>query len=488
MRLNYRVIRHTISIILLIIGIAMFFPIVCAVYHDETVPAQGFFFSSLCCVGLGALGIRFSRYKTTKIKAGESYLIAFIGWISVSIIGTVPYLLSGCGYSLSDSIFESVSGWTTTGAWVIPFETLPISVVLWKSITNWLGGMGLLLLAISFFPVLGAEGQKIATAEMPGTAFEKLASRTSQTAIISYVIYIVMTALEFLLLLPTNLTPLEALTNTLSTISTAGLLNVNNCINLHMNTYTKLIFAIFSIVGSVNFVMYFYICTGKWRKVFRNTELRVFLGFILVGSIVITGSLYFSGGHGSLLHCAEDAFTQTVAYSATSGFEVDNLNLWPSLAKFILMTLIICGGCGNSTSGSIKIIRVVIFFKLIRRGVYKRIHPRAIKPVMLDNHPVSTTTASNVTVFVLLYFAVFVFASIVMSLENQDMETTFFTVLACISNNGTGFGKIIGGDFSMFSPFGRFFSAILMLGGRLEFYSIIMLFSPSFWNSDRVRS
>ena len=154
----------------------------------------------------------------------------------------------------------------------------------------------------------------------------------------------------------------------------------------------------------------------------------------------------------------------------------------------ILMILMLCGGCGNSTSGSIKIIRVVIFFKLIRRGIYKRIHPRAVRPVMLDNRPVSSATASNVTVYILLYFLVFVFSSIMFSLENLDMETTFFTSLACMTNNGTGFGRIIGGDFSIFSSFGRIYAAILMLAGRLEFYAVIMLFSPSFWNSDRVKS
>ncbi len=488
MHFNYKIIRRTISIILLIIGIAMIFPMGCAVALNENSPAQGFFFSSVCCIALGAIGLRFSHYKTTKIKSGESYLIAFISWASVSIIGTFPYLLSGCGYSIADSFFESASGWTTTGAWVIPFDTLPTSVVLWKSMTNWLGGMGLLLLAISFFPVLGAEGHKMATAEMPGTAFEKLSSRTSQTATISYLIYIVMTCVEFLLLLPSGLSPMEALINTLSTISTAGLLNVNNCIGLHLTGYTKLIFAGFSIVGSVNFVMYFFLCTGKWKKVITNVELRVFLGLILLGTVIISLSLYRNGQYDSLPEAFGNGFTQTVAYSTTSGFEIDNLNNWPAVPKMILMILMLCGGCGNSTSGSIKIIRVVIFFKLIKRGIYKRIHPRAVRPVMLDNRPVSSATASNVTVYILLYFLVFVFSSIMFSLENLDMETTFFTSLACMTNNGTGFGRIIGGDFSIFSSFGRIYAAILMLAGRLEFYAVIMLFSPSFWNSDRVKS
>ena len=487
MRLNYKIILRTISIILLIVGIAMLFPMVCAVYMEEYVPAQGFFFSSICCIGLGALGRRFSNYNTIRIKSAESYLITFISWLTVCITGVVPYMLSGCGYTLSDAILESVSGWTTTYASVFDIATLPVSVVLWKSITNWLGGMGLLLLAVSFFSVLGAEGQKIANAEVSGTAFEKLSSKTNQTISISYMVYIAMTSVEFLLLLPTDLSFIEALINTLSTISTAGFLNVNNCIVLHLTSYTKIIFAGFSVVGAINLLMFYYLFTGKWRKVVSNVELKYFLLLIIVGGTIITASLYMHGDY-SFLKCMENGFAQAIGYSSTSGFYVDDLNQWPTIAKLVLMILVICGGCGNSTSGSIKVIRAIIFVKLIKRGIFKRIHPRAVKPVMLNDSPVSTTTASNVTVFILLYFAVFVVGSIILSLENKDMETTFFTTLACITNNGPGFGKIINGDYSIFSAFGRSFAAFLMLAGRLEFYAIIMLFSPSFWNSDRVHS
>ena len=488
MRFNYRIIRYIISIILVVLGIAMFCPIFCAVYYDEIEPARGFFFTSVCCIGLGAFGLRFSRYKTIKIKSGESYFIAFICWATVSIVGTLPYLLSGCNYSLGDSVFESISGWTTTGAWVIPFDTLPTSIVLWKAMTSWLGGMGLILLALTFFPMFGAEGQKVASAETPGTIFEKTSSRTSNTAIISYLTYIIMTVIEFVLLLPSGLSVTEALTNTLSTISTAGLLNVNDCITLHMTPYVKTIITLFSIIGSVNFVLYFYIYTGKWGKIIKNLELRTFLGMIAVGATLIALSLIRNGVYTDVPTAFGNAVTQTVAFASTSGFEIADIGTWPSLAKMILMILMVAGGCGNSTSGSIKIIRVIIFYKLILRGIYKRIHPRAVKPIMLDKHPVSTTIASSVTVYIMLYFAVFVFSSLIFSLENLDMETTFFSSLACMTNNGTGFGLIGNGNFSVFSEFGKCYAAFLMLCGRLEFYAIILLFSPSFWNSDRVKS
>lgn len=488
MTYNHRVILRTISVILLFEGVAMIPPIICAVGFEETGPASALFLTSCCCIALGMLIFRFLKYYTLKIKQRESYFIAFICWFAVCFVGTFPYALSGCGYSFDDCVFESVSGWTTTGAWTIPLAQMPRSLVLWKAITNWLGGMGLLLLTISFFPVLGAEGQKMVSAEVPGVELEKMASRISDTAKISYRIYIVMTVVEFLLLLPSGLTPFEALLNTMSTISTAGLINLGSPAMTDMSGYVKGVFAAFSIIGSINFMMYFFLYHRKWRAVLKNVELRTYLGLLCGGALIIAVSLTACGRYGSFAGALGDGFTQAVAFGATSGFEVDDINQWPTLSKMVLLILLFIGGCGNSTSGSIKVIRFIIYFKILLRGVYKRIHPRAVKPVMIQGRPVSAATASTVTVFVMLYFAVLLVSALLFSLENLDLETTLCTALACITNNGTAFGGITGGNFTQFSAGGKLYASILMLSGRLELYAIILLFTPSFWNSDRARS
>lgn len=483
---NYRVILRTIAIVMLFEGIAMIVPMLYAVSIDDP-SASAFFTPSIFCIALGLFIHTQLKYYTLKIRQRESYFIAFICWIAVCFMGVFPYMLAQNDYTLADCIFESVSGWTTTGAWTVNVAAMPKPLLLWKAITNWLGGMGILLLTISFFPVLGVEGQKMINAEMPGIQVEKMSTRISDTARISYEIYIIMTLVEFLLLLPTKLTSFEALINTLSTISTAGLLNVGTGNVIAASPYVTGVFTAFSIFGSINFMMYFYLYKRKWSTITQNVEIRAFLQILGLSSFIIALSLFFTDTCDTLPKAFGTAIAQTVAYGATSGFEVADLNAWPGLCKMILIIVLLIGGCSNSTSGSIKVIRFIIFMKLIKRGIYKRIHPKAVKPIIVQGKAVSAASVSSISVFLMLYFLVFVFGSLVFSLENMDMETTFCTTLACITNNGTAFGGIVGGNFSILSEPGKIFSVILMLTGRLEMYAIILLFSRSFWNPNRAR-
>lgn len=482
---NYRVILRTIAILLMFESAALFIPLCYAIHLDDST-ASAFFFPSILCLAIGLLIHTQLKYYTLKIKQRESYFIAFICWLTVSIMGTFPYALAECGYSFADCIFESVSGWTTTGAWTVDIPSMPKPLLLWKAISNWMGGIGLLLITISFFPVLGIEGQKMISAEMPGIEVEKMSARISGTAKISCMIYIIMTIIEFLLLLPTDLTVFEALINTMSTISTAGLLNVGDGNVIAVSPYVTGIFTIFSIFGSINFMMYFFLYKRKWGNIIKNVEVRAFLIILVIASFIIAITLYRNGFHDDLLDAWGIAFAQTVAFGATSGYEVSDINAWPGLSKMVLIIVLLIGGCSNSTSGSIKVIRFVIFLKLIQRGIYKRIHPRAIKPIMIQGKAVSAASVSSITVFLMLYFFIFVAGSLVFSLENLDMETTFCTTLACITNNGTAFGEIVGGNFSILSDFSKIFASVLMLAGRLEMYAIILLFSRSFWNPNRV--
>ena len=488
MTYNFRVILRIISVVLFFEGTAMLIPICYGVYQNENSAASALFFTAVCCIGFGAFVYRHLKYYTLRIKARESFFVAFICWFLVCAAGTFPYLMAGEGYSAADSIFESVSGWTTTGAWAVPTTQMPRCLVLWKAITNWLGGMGLLLLTVTFFPILGAQGQKMASAEVPGIEMEKMSARLSDTGKLTYRIYIAMSVLELLLLLP-SMSPFDAAVNTMSTISTAGILNVHEGIPILASTpYVKTIFTIFSIAGSVNFVMYFFLYNRKWKKALHLVEVKTYLGLVAGGSLLIGIILYFSGNHETLAGALGDSFAQAAAFASTSGYEVDDINVWPTTCKMILLALLFIGGCANSTSGSVKVIRFIIYFKIILRGIYKRIHPKAIKPIMLKGKPVSAATASSVTVFMLLFFAVFIFSSLILALENYDLETTFSAVLGSLTNNGTAFGLITGGNYSIFSSFGKLYCAALMIAGRLEIYPIIILFSRSFWNSDRARS
>ena len=342
----------------------MLIPVCYGVYQNENSAASALFFTAVCCIGFGAFVYRHLKYYTLHIKARESFFVAFICWFLVCAAGAVPYLMAGEGYSAADSIFESVSGWTTTGAWAVPTTQMPRCLVLWKAITNWLGGMGLLLLTVTFFPILGAQGQKMASAEVPGIEMEKMSARISDTGKITYRIYIAMSVLELLLLLP-SMSPFDAAVNTMSTISTAGILNVHEGIPILASTpYVKTIFTIFSIAGSVNFVMYFFLYNRKWKKALHLVEVKTYLGLVAGGSLLIGIILYFSGNHETLAGALGDSFAQAAAFASTSGYEVDDINVWPTTCKMILLVLLFIGGCANSTSGSVKVIRFIIYFKI----------------------------------------------------------------------------------------------------------------------------
>jgi len=489
MTFNHRLIFKTVSVILLFEGLAMLLPFGFACYFHETSSATSFFCTMIVCIAFGETMRRTIKKTDKKVKTREGYFVVIVSWLVVILVGSIPYLLANQGYNFFESWFESCAGWTTTGATAVGLESMPKSLVLWKTIESWLGGMGIIVLTISIFPRLGIGGQKMAAAEVPGPELEKLTARFGDTAKVSYRIYLGLTVIELLLLLPTDMGPYYALINTLSTISTAGIVDLSGTQAAFVITpYIKAVLAASSLAGSMSFIAYFFLFIGKWRIAVRNYETRVYLIIIGAAALIISFSLYGSGAYGSYLSSLGNGLVQVISFASTSGFIIADIGSWPTLCKVVLLCIVIIGGCGFSTSGSIKVIRAIVGFKIIMRGIYKRIHPQSVKPIMVQGKPISAQNASSITVFILLYFAIFIFSALVISLENQDMETTLSTVVAAFTNNGTGFGKMTTSYFGIYSWFGQFYISLLMLAGRLEMYAVIVLFSRSFWNSDRARS
>lgn len=489
MTFNHRLIFKTVSVILLFEGLAMLLPFGFACYFHETSSATSFFCTLVVCIVFGETMRRVVKKTEKKIKTREGYFVVIVSWLVVILVGSMPYLMAGQGYGFFESWFESSAGWTTTGASSVNLAVMPKSLVLWKTIESWLGGMGIIVLTISIFPRLGIGGQKMAAAEVPGPELEKFTARFGDTAKVSYRIYLGLTLIEFLLLLPTDMGPYYALINTLSTISTAGIVDLSGTqAGFVITPYIKAVLAASSLAGSLSFIAYFFLFIGKWRIALKNYESRVYLIIIGVSALIVSLSLYKSGIYDSYLSSLGNGLVQVISFASTSGFVIADIGTWPTVCKVVLLCVVIIGGCGFSTSGSIKVIRAIVGFKIIMRGVYKRIHPQSVKPIMVQGKPVTAQNASSITVFLLLYFALFIFSALVVSLENQDMETTLSAVVAAFTNNGTCFGKMTGSYFGIFSWFGEFYLSILMLAGRLEMYAVIVLFSRSFWNSDRARS
>ncbi len=488
MKFNHRIILKTISIIIFFEGLAMMIPGIAGIYFNEMQAAVSLLTVSCISIISGLSFFLYLRYDTLKIKERDGFYITILTWFSICLVGSLPFLFSGYGYTFTDALFESTAGWTTTGAWTLTPLSSCKSLILWKAMCSWMGGIGILLFTISVFPILGIQGQKMVASEITGPTLKKMSAKISDTAKLSYKIYLLLTILEFILLLPTGLPKFEILVNTLFSISTAGLVNFTDGIYFSLSPYTQTIFTIFTFLASCNFIIFFMLATGKWKTALKNTEVKVYVALLGYGIIIMTIMLTLCGEYSSFTQALGDSVSQAISYSSTSGFKVTDTNIWPTSCKMILLILVLIGGCAMSTSGSLKVIRFIVFFKLIIRGIYKRIHPHAIKPIMLEGKPVSAKSASATTGFIMIFFALFVFSSIIFSFENMDIETTLSLSLGTLTNNGTAFGLISDGDYSFLSGFSKIYASLLMIAGRLEIIPFIILFSRSFWNSDRARS
>lgn len=483
MSFNYRVIVKIVGMISLIIGLSMIPPVIVAYCYGEKTAGLAFTKSCLMAILTGLFILAFAKPKSSALKIRDGYLIAVLCWIIASAYGALPYLFSGVISNYHDAFFESVSGFTTTGASIIDdFSVMPRAVQFWRSFSHWLGAMGILILAISLLPALGISGLRIASAEAPGPTMEKMSTKISDSARKLYLIYFSLTLIEIVLLMLGGLNLFDALIHTFGSIGTGGLSNYKNGIAYFDSFYIEIIIVLFSMISTVNFVLYNQILKGRWREFLKDSELRTFLSIYLGAFTLIALNLWASGTCKSLAQSVRYSMFQTASFISTSGYAISDYTYWPSFSQIILFSLMFIGGCSASTSGSVKVIRVMMMFKLILRGMYKRLHPNAVVPVRIGNKVIPAETVSKVSSFLILYFSVFVISSLVVSLENYDLMTTVSAAASSLSNTGLGFGLISpSGNYSIFSAPTRIYLAFLMIAGRLELFTVIMLLTPSFW-------
>ena len=487
MQLSNNVILKVISIILVLEGLAMIPSAGVAFYNNEQRCATAFCIMAIFCACVG-FGMRKIKYASKRYRPGEGFLIVIFCWLFMIFIGAMPYFMSNHGYSFVDCIFESASGWTTTGSTVIK-TPLTQSLLLWKTVTGWLGGMIVIIFTTALLPYLGIGAQKLAITEIPGPDLEKMAPKFGDIAKITGGIYILLTVVFFLLLLPSRMTIYYSLIHTLSTISTSGVISLNAAQgNLILTNYTQAVLMLAAFTGAMNYFVFFLIFKKRYKTAIKNYEARLYILFFLTGGTLVSISLIKSGVFSSSADATGHAFMQVISFGTTTGFRMSDLSGWPTFCKTMLIVLAITGGCTFSASGGIKVIRFVVVYKLIIRGIYKRIHPKAIKPVMFEKKPLPADIASTITSFVILYFGVFMLGSILIALDNMDMETTFSAVIASISTNGAAFGLLSNADFSIFSSGAKLGLSLLMLAGRLELYPVIVLFCRSFWNPDKAKA
>ncbi len=445
-------------------------------------------------LGLPAILVGFTLYGSLPrpkqaLKNKDLYLLITFGWILSLLIGTLPYLFSGHISSFIDALFQSTAGYTTTNASVIDESLLPRSLFLWKAINHWIGGLATLVMVISILPLLGFHGQRMAFVEVPHSIMPKLGGRIYELDKIIFGIYSSLTCLEFLLLwIGSDLSAFSSLIAAMGGISTAGIMVPQEMGLAYGNPYVTLVLSFFSLIGALNIFLSIYLWRRSFREILHNLEFRYFLLFVAIATILISLSLKGNGYFDSFLASLYHSFIQVTAFATTSGYAFNSYVDWPFFTQFFLMMLLFIGGCAGSTGGGFKMIRFLVMGKLVLRGFIKRIHPRAIYAVRIGDRSVSAPTVSTVAAFIPLFLFIFLLSALILSLQGLDIETTLFTALSLLSTSGLGSGQLgIHADFSLYSDPLRLFMCFIMLLGRLDIVTVVLMFLPSFWNIKRFK-
>ena len=479
--MNYSMIKYTIGWLLLFETAFFAVPLITAIAYGEKA-----FFAFLIAMAITAtVGILLSykKPKDSTIYARDGFVIVALSWIVMSIFGALPFLFTGSTKSFIDALFETASGFTTTGATIFEeVESLPKAVLMWRSFTNWIGGMGVLVFIMAFLPLGGGHNMHIMRAESPGPEVSKLVPRVKSTAKILYIIYFAITIILFASLIFADMPVFDAINTAFSTAGTGGF-GFKNDSFLSATPLQQVIVTVFLIIFSINFNSYYLVLKLKFKDAF-NSEVRVFLLIVLLAIGVITFNIYsdptldFSSPLEALRHAA---FTVSSIIS-TCGFSTLNFDIWPELSKTVLVIIMFIGACAGSTAGGIKVSRIVILFKGFVREIQMLIHPRQVKKITIDDRPISHEVVRSVNAYIACYLLVFVTSTIAISFDGGDLVTNFTAVTATLNNIGPGLAKV--GPFSnylWFSPFSKIILIFDMLIGRLELFPMLILFSPSTW-------
>jgi trk system potassium uptake protein TrkH len=423
------------------------------------------------------------KNKTIKIK--EGFAIVSLGWILASVFGSMPFIVSGSIRSFADAFFETVSGFTTTGATVVAdVEILPYGILFWRSFTHWIGGMGILVFTLAILPAMGVGGYQIFKAETPGPIAGRIVPKIKDTAKILYVVYVGLTLSQIILLRLGGMNLFDSAVHTFGTVGTGGFSTKNTSIGYYNSTYIYLVISIFMVLSGVNFSLYYALLKGKWKDVIKNEELLFYLGVIGVSVILIALSIN-ANIYNNIGESLKQSFFQVSSVITTTGYATTDYDKWTTFSKGILFTLLFFGPCAGSTGGAIKSIRLLVLLKLIKREISKALHPRAIIPVKIGQNALSSETLSGISSFFVLYIVVFVLGTIALSLEGKGLITASSAAAATLGNVGPGF-ELVGPacNYNSFSNISKYIMSGLMLLGRLELFTVIALFSREFWRGE----
>ena len=477
--MNKRAIIYVLGAVLLI-GAALMLPplLVALIYHE--VSGWYFLWVMLGAAVLGALALRLGGGKRAVMYAKEGLIAVALSWIVLSLVGALPFTLSGQIPFYLDAVFEMISGFTTTGSSILPaVEELDKCMLFWRSFSHWIGGMGILVFMMAILRLEGGQGIHLLRAESPGPAVAKMVPRMADSSKILYTIYLALTVIQILFYLAGGMPVFDALCNTFGTAGTGGLAIKRDSF-LSYSYYAQTVTTVFMALFGVNFSIYFFLLRRKFDLVWKNTELRWYLGLIFGAIAVITvNTLSYYPRVYDAFHHAAFAVSSIIT---TTGYGTVDFNLWPELSRVILVFLMIIGACAGSTGGGLKVSRLIILFRAARAEIHRLLHPHTVKVMQMDGKPISRESIRSVSTYLILYVFLVMASVLLVSLDNFDGSTTLTAVLATFNNIGPGLG-LVGptGSFAAFSPLSKIVLCLDMLFGRLELYPMLVLFCPSTW-------
>ena len=477
--MNYAVVFRLLGYILLCEGGLLCLPALVSALYGEWDILWIFLFTVALCFVIG-LSLTFLKPHSKIFHMRESCATAALTWIVISIMGAIPFVLSGAIPDPIEALFETVSGFTTTGASVLAdVESLPMGILFWRSFTHWIGGMGILVFLLAVMPLTGGSHVNLMKAESPGPQVEKMVPSVQATAKILYTIYLGMTALQILFMLAGGCPLMDSLLLTFGTAGTGGFGVLNDSLGSY-STYIQVVVTIFMILFGVNFSVYFYLTRRKFKKAFAIEEVRWYLAVIAASILLISWNI--RDLFPNFLTAMQQAAFQVASIITTTGFSSCDFDLWPSFSKSILVALMFIGACAGSTGGGMKISRLMVLAKSIRKEVLQTVHPNAVTPIRVDGKPINHETLRSINVFMAAYIILFASSVLLISLDGYDFTTNFTAVAATFNNIGPGLAAVgPTANFSIYSGFSKLVLTFDMLAGRLELFPLLLLFAPETW-------
>ncbi len=489
---HWRTIGRFVGFLLLLCGVMMSISMVFSFF--ETKPLMwGFVISTLLNIGIGLGMWLWGRQVKPTIKKRDGFLIVALGWVAMTTFGALPYLLTDSIPSITDAIFESVSGFSTTGASILnDIESLPKSILFWRSMTHWIGGMGIIVLTIAILPFLGVGGFQLFAAEAPGPTADKLHPRITETAQALWVTYLILTLLEAILLWMGGMTVFDAINHAMATMATGGFSTKNaSILYWDDNPFIQYVITIFMFLAGTNFALNYFALRGQFKKMWNNEEFRLYTKVTVIITLIVTLSIVLFTGTSEVEYAFRQSIFQVISIITTTGFVSADYTSWSPFVTLVFFLLFFTGGSAGSTAGGVKIVRHALIFKNSVLEMKRLIHPRAVIPVRFNGKAVAPDIISKVLAFFLLYIIIWGTASVIMGLilsidggesREQIFETSMGAVIACLGNIGPAIGDVGPVDnFAHLPKVAKWFLSFLMILGRLEIFTVLVLFSPYFW-------